>query len=332
MTLPRGPHPALAAWAALRSSGAARGALVTLVRADGGASRALGTHLAVADDGRAFGSVTIGGCADGRAMDTARRVIASGQAEQVTLPLSEEDALALGLGCAGNVDLVVQPVSLANADASTHAFDAASGAVQRGESACVATRLNAPNGFVALAGADVPRSTGIVDRNDERWFAERLEPVRTLLVVGANDIAAALCDLSATLGWRAVLVDSRDDVLAQPRFASASERVAAIAHEAVSARLLAAPGAAVVIVAHDYRLELPVLREALRAPRYVGMLGSRKRGTAMRQMLVEDGLVAEEVSRLRTPIGLAIGAEGPAEIAVSIVAELVQAWRGAGLA
>lgn len=330
MTVPRGAHPALAAWAALRASDASRGALITLLRADGGASRSLGTHLAVSDDGRAFGSVTIGGCADGRALEVARRVIEEVQPERITLPLSEADALALGLGCAGDVDLLVQPVMLQPPDSTTLAFDSAADAVVRGAAAVLATRVTGEGGFTMISDLDAPPETGVFDLGGAQWFAERIEPVRTVLVVGANEIASALCELTALLGWHTVLVDARDEVLAQERFAAASERVSAIAHEAVSARLDVMPNAAVVIVAHDYRLELPVLRHALRGvPRYVGMLGSRKRSAAMRAMLEEDGLTADEVARLRSPIGLAIGAEGPAEIAVSIVAELVQAWRTA---
>src|SRR5450432_3641927 len=99
MTAPAAPHAALAAWAALRASGAGRGAHVTLIRAHGGAARNLGMHLALADDGRAFGMVTIGGCADGRALEAAQRVLRSERGEQLTIPLSEEDALALWSCC-----------------------------------------------------------------------------------------------------------------------------------------------------------------------------------------------------------------------------------------
>jgi Xanthine and CO dehydrogenases maturation factor, XdhC/CoxF family len=153
--------------------------------------------------------------------------------------------------------------------------------------------------------------------------------VRTVLVVGATEIAAALCQLMAPLGWRSVLIDPRDELLAEARFASATERHAALPAELVSARLGGA-STVVVLVAHDYKVELPVLRVALRAETpYVGMLGSRKRGAAVRAMLAEDGLDADALARLRTPIGLSIGAQGAAEIALSIVAELIAVWRGA---
>lgn len=353
MTPPRTGHPALDVWSALRASGAARGALVTLVHADGGASRSLGTRFAVADDGRAFGSVTVGGCADGRALQAAMRVLASGTTERETLPVSEEDALALGLGCAGDVDLVVERVALDGDDPLARAYDVALEVVDAGEAAALVTPLDGAGGRLlvradggyagatgdavrdaagAVLGAEALRdgaAAGLRDAGGATWFVEPLPPVRTLLIVGATEIAAALCALAATLGWRTVLLDPRDDVLAQPRFAAATERVPSIPAEIVAGHMGEGTGPAVVVVAHDYRVELPVLRAALGggAP-YVGMLGSRKRGATMREMLAEDGLDPTAVGRLRTPIGLAIGAQGAAEIAVSIIAELIATWRG----
>jgi xanthine dehydrogenase accessory factor len=189
----------------------------------------------------------------------------------------------------------------------------------------VATALAA----AALRAGDA--GGGLHEAERERWLVQLITPTRTLLVVGATEIAAALCTLVAPLGWRTVLIDPRDELLAEARFAAASERHAALPAEVVAERLGRAD-TAVVVVAHDYKVELPVLRVALRgAAPYVGMLGSRKRAAAVRELLAEDGLSAAELARLRTPIGLAIGAEGAAEIAVSIVAELIATWRGAAL-
>ena len=355
MTMPvaRAPHPALAAWSALRAQASGRGALVTLVRADGGSSKPVGAHLALAEDGRAYGSVTIGGCADGRALAVAAEVLRSGVRERITVPLSEDDALALGLGCAGDVELLVERVGFDAGDPLRASLDAADSALERGMRAVLVTPLGNVAGrlFVAEDGAraggtgddardrasaalavaalrDGDAAVGVHESVDEQWLVQLLTPVRTVLVVGATEIAAALCQLMAPLGWRSVLIDPRDELLAEPRFASATERHAALPAELVASRLGGA-STVVVLVAHDYKVELPVLRVALRANTpYVGMLGSRKRGAAVRAMLAEDGLEAEALERLRTPIGLSIGAQGAAEIAVSIVAELIAIWRG----
>ena len=352
----RAPHPALAAWTALRAEAEGRGALVTLVRADGGSSKPVGAHLALAQDGRAYGSVTIGGCADGRALSTAEEVLRTGVRELITVPLGEEDAVALGLGCAGDVELLVERIGFGAADPFVVAMDAAEAALERGVRGVLVTPLGGGAGRLlvgedgtraggtgsaqrdaaaaelaaaALRGGDA--ALGVQEAGGERWLLQLLTPTRTLLVIGATEIAAALCTLAAPLGWRTVLIDPRDDLLAEPRFATASERHAALPAEVVAQRLGSA-STAVVVVAHDYKVELPVLRVALRgdAP-YVGMLGSRKRAAAVRDMLAEDGVSPAELARLRTPIGLPIGAQGAAEIAVSIVAELIATWRGVAL-
>ena len=350
----RAAHPALAAWVALREEAAGRGVLVTLVRADGGTSKPVGAHLALAEDGRAYGSVTIGGCADGRALTAAAQVLHDGVRELLTVPLGEEDALALGLGCAGDVELLVERVGFGAADPLAAAMAAAEAALERGVRGVLMTPLDgAPGRLLVVEDGTRAGSTGSAQRDaaaatladgawrsgdaaigvqevgGERWLVQLLTPTRTLLIVGATEIAAALCAMVAPLGWRTVLIDPRDELLAEARFAAASERHAALPAELVAERLGNA-STAVVVVAHDYKVELPVLRVALRADTpYVGMLGSRKRAAAVRGLLAEDGLSATELARLRTPIGLPIGAQGAAEIAVSIVAELIAAWRGA---
>ena len=352
----RAPHPALAAWTSLRTHASGRGALVTLVRADGGTSKPVGAHLALCEDGRAFGSVTIGGCADGRALSVAGAVLRSGSRELLTVPLSEDDALALGLGCAGDVELLVERVGFDAGSAFDEAMRLAEQALDRGVRVVLVTPLGAAAGrlvvcddgsqagsvgddarndaAVSLARAALhagDAGSGVQEAGGERWLVQLLTPARTLLIVGATEIAAVLCALAAPLGWRTVLIDPRDDLVAEPRFAAASERHAALPAEVVAAQIGGA-STAVVIVAHDYKVELPVLRVALRANApYVGMLGSRKRAATVRAMLAEDGVSDAEIARLRAPIGLPIGSQGAGEIAVSIVAELVAAWRGAHL-
>ena len=348
----RAPHPALAAWTSLRDKASGRGALVTLVRADGGKSKPVGAHLALAEDGRAYGSVTIGGCADGRALAAAEQVLRNGARELLTVPLSEEDALALGLGCAGDVELLVERIGFEPGDPLAAAMGAAESALERGVRGALVTPLDGTGGrlFVCDHGVrtgftgsarrdetaaalarrslrDGDASAGVQESEGERWLVQLLAPTRTLLIVGATEIAAALCAMVTPLGWRTVLIDPREELLAEPRFSTATERHAALPAEVVGDRLGGA-STAVVVVAHDYKVERPVLGVALRsAAPYVGMLGSRKRAAALRALLAEDGVSEAQLARLRTPIGLPIGAQGAAEIAVSIIAELIATWR-----
>jgi xanthine dehydrogenase accessory factor len=97
----------------------------------------------------------------------------------------------------------------------------------------------------------------------------------------------------------------------------------------IAASLPATPTTAIVLVAHDYKYELPVLRHALRSNAgYVGMLGNRKRGAAVKQLLAEEGFSDAELARVHTPSGLNIGAASAAEIALSILAEIVATHHG----
>jgi len=160
---------------------------------------------------------------------------------------------------------------------------------------------------------------------------ERIAPADTLVLVGASDVGAALARLAASLGLRVVVVDGRERYATRERFATADEVLVGMPSDLVRPYLIA--GAYVVLAAHEYKYELPILREALRAPvRYVGMLAGGKRAEAVRSLLREEGLTAEEVDRLHSPIGLDIGGREPEEIALSIAAQLVAVREGKPIA
>jgi xanthine dehydrogenase accessory factor len=130
------------------------------------------------------------------------------------------------------------------------------------------------------------------------------------------------------LGMRVVIVDGRERMATRERFPSVDEILIGMPSEIMEA-LQMTQRMYVVLVAHDYKYELPVLRAVLRADAgYVGMLGSRRRGATIRAMLAEEGLTALELSRLHSPIGLAIGAKSAAEIALAIAAEIVAVREG----
>ena len=158
-------------------------------------------------------------------------------------------------------------------------------------------------------------------------FLDVHAPPLTMVIVGATHVAMPLARLAADVGLRTVVVDPRERFATRERFPDASELRVGIASELV-ASLPLGPTTLVVVVAHDYKIELPVLRVALRsrAP-YVGVLGSRRRGAALRELLAEE-LAPDELARLRVPIGLDVGARDAAEIALSILAEAVAVARG----
>ena len=185
-------------------------------------------------------------------------------------------------------------------------------------------------GLVELA-AGIRRS-GIVELEGSRVFAEVYGPPPRLIVIGAVDTGEALCAAARALGWHTVCVDPRARFATRDRVPSAEEIVLEWPDQAL-ARLKPDRDTAVVVLTHDDKFDIPALVSALRTKAfYVGALGSRVAQARRREKLVEAGLTRAEIERLRGPAGLDVGADSPAETAISILAEALalRAGRGGG--
>jgi xanthine dehydrogenase accessory factor len=153
-------------------------------------------------------------------------------------------------------------------------------------------------------------------------------PATTLLIVGAGEIATSLTRIANELDMRTVVIDGRDRYATRERFPDADEIRVGMPSEIV-AEYRATPQVGVILVAHDYKYELPVLRALIRSNvGYLGMLGSKKRGAAVRALLTDEGFTDDELARVHTPIGLDLGGKSPAEVALSILAEVVAVRSG----
>jgi xanthine dehydrogenase accessory factor len=301
-----------------------RVAMATLVGARGGSPRPLGSKLFVGAGGRLLGSVSIGGCVDARVVEHGDRLLRENRSERLTVVVDDAEALELGLACGAEFDLLIEPVSLRGNDPAVTAYEAATRISRSGREAFVVTTIDAGSTHRAV-------TTEPVEGMEPGRFVERLAPSDTLVLVGASDVAASLARFAATLGLRVVVVDGRERYATRDRFASADEVLVGMPSELVRPHLTA--GAYIVLAAHDYKYELPILREALRSPvRFVGMLSGRKRADAVRALLRDEGMSAEEVARLHAPIGLDIGGREPEEIALSIAAQLVAVREGKPIA
>ena len=333
-----------------------RAALATLVAAAGVTPKKAGSTMWVSEDGSLLGSVTIGGCVDTRVIERAEHVITSGAPELLRMTLGDEDALELGLTCGGEVEVLVQRVDPRIVDdATVLAYEFARTAHESGRASMVVARLDRRErlavdesgatagtlgdelldlraGEAALQRLARAEASGVerltYEGGDASLFFERLAPPETVVIYGASQVAMSLVIYARELGMRAVIVDGRERMATRARFPLADEIFVEMPSE-FAERVRATKQTYVVLLAHDYKYELPVLREVLRSDaRYVGMLGSRRRGESIRSMLKEDGLSPAEVGRLRTPIGLAIGAKSAAEIALAIAAQIVAVREG----
>jgi xanthine dehydrogenase accessory factor len=288
-------------------------ALATVVSTWGSAPRPRGSHMLVHADGRFEGSVS-GGCVEGDILDTAARIIAGEPFEVKTYGVADDSAWQVGLPCGGEISVMVQPVSAAGFDPEL--FDRVNEARADGRSLTVHTDL-------ATGHSDLrPLETGTV-------FANRYDPPRRLLIVGAVQIAQSLAALAQTLGIDTVVIDPRGRFLTEERFPGVTldDRWP---DEAVAA-WKPGPATAVVTLSHDTKIDDPALLAALASDAaYVGALGSRRSHAARRERLAASGVTPEQLDRIDGPVGIDIGAIGPAEIALSIAAAMVGAFHDRG--
>jgi xanthine dehydrogenase accessory factor len=349
---------------ALRA-GERRVAMATLVATRGTSPRREGAKMWVGEGGRVLGSVTIGGCVDARVIAESGEVIAAGEPRLLSIALGDEDAWDLGLACSGTLDVLVEPVELAPDDAVVRAYDLVRAEGERqGRAAVVVVPLDgAPGGgarerLVVLADGSAAGSLGepALDEAARRialevirdggartvavegegrtasLFFELHAPPTTLIVFGATHVAQPMVAMARTLGWRTVVVDGREHFATRDRFPDADELRIGILGD-IAEQLAYGASTIVVLTAHDYKYELPVLRAVLaRDPAYVGLLGSRRRGRAIRDFLRAEGVPDEKLRRIHVPVGLDIGARTAEEIALAVLAEAVAARAGRPIA
>ena len=142
-------------------------------------------------------------------------------------------------------------------------------------------------------------------------------------------MAMPLVTLARTLGFRTVVVDGRPRFATRERFPDVDDLRIGIPSELIR-EIPLLPSTALVLVAHDYKYDVPVLKHALGTPvGYIGLLGSSRRGAAILNILREDGIAESALERVRVPIGLDLGAQSAPEIALAIIAEVLAVQRKA---
>jgi xanthine dehydrogenase accessory factor len=192
-------------------------------------------------------------------------------------------------------------------------------------------RVGAELDGLAESAAEIRRN-GMVEWEGARVFAEVFGPPPRLVVVGAVDTAEALCAAARLIGWRTICVDARAKFATAERIPSADELVVAWPEPAFD-QIRPDRDTAVVVLTHDEKFDQPALRGALASEAfYIGALGSRRTQAKRLEKLREAGVAEAEFERIAGPCGLDIGAESPAETALSILAEImaVRAGRAGG--
>ena len=305
-------------------AGGERAAVATVVDTRRAAPRPLGSRLAVSESGLLFGSVS-GGCVESDVAVQAREVLAGGEPRLLPYGIADEDARSVGLPCGGEIDVFVAPVS--DAELISRLREAVE-AGERGRLTTVVEGERVGEMLLELdggAGADRP---ALIQEDGQTLFVEPLAPPPLLLVIGAVDLAESLCGVAGQLGWRSAVADPRRSLLTAARLPSAGSLLEGWPEDAL-ARAGTDDQTAVVVLAHDEKIDIPALSWALRSDAfYVGALGSRRTQALRRERLLEEGLSEDDVVRLNGPAGLDLGGETVEETALSILAEIVAVRRG----
>jgi len=302
----------------------ASGALATVARVRGSTPVPAGTKMLVGAEGRLIGSVG-GGCVEAEVIGAALEAQRRRAPTLLTHHLNADLAGDLGLSCGGTVDIFVEPL-LAEPSylrVLESAATAESGLVR------TATEWGSGGGgpiktFERL-DASAPGAAATLTR-DGRFVEERLLLAPRVFVFGAGHVGAAITRAAAAAGFRVVVIDDRVEYADPARFPAGVDVLAADIDDALMRyELLAAD--AVVIATRGHRDDALILERVATSPAgYVGLLGSRRKKVVVTKGLKAAGVPAKSLQRVRVPVGLAIGAITPEEIAVSVVAELI-AWR-----
>jgi xanthine dehydrogenase accessory factor len=302
-------------------------ALATVVAARRSAPRPLGSQLAVSESGELAGSVS-GGCVEGDVFGQACEVLAGSAPRLLEYGITDELAFSVGLPCGGDIEVFVAEEDPA---ISARLLEA----IERGEHATHVVAIRGERiGEQALLvdGADGVGDPALASLPDEELFVQHFGPPPRLVVVGAVDTAEALCAAARLIGWRTAVVDARAKFATAERLPSAEDIVHEWPEEAF-ARLGLDRDDAVVVLTHDEKFDQPALSGALASGAfYVGALGSRRTQSKRIEKLREAGVGDAAIERISGPCGLDVGAESPAETAVSILAEImaVRAGRSGG--
>lgn len=285
-----------------------KAAIATVIETWGSAPRRAGAHLVIRDDGLFEGSVS-GGCVEGDVIAAAADVIADNAPRRLEYGVADARAWEVGLACGGRIAVLVQPVS------------------EAGFAPALADRLGK-----ALASGESVRVTtaddGVSREGEGEGFARLYEPAGRLMIIGAVHIAQALVPMAELLGYVPLVVDPRGSFAAAERFSHIS--VDSRWPDEALADWKPDGASAVVALTHDPKLDDPALIAALNSPAfYIAALGSRKNQAIRRERLAAAGFDDTALARIHGPAGLAIGAENPAEIALSIAAQMIAVRRGA---
>jgi len=301
-------------------------ALATVIETWGSAPRPVGSQLVISGAAEIMGSVS-GGCVEGAVVEEALEALESGACTVLEYGIADEEAFAVGLACGGNIRILVEPVGVGQGPA-TALLQAL--AARRAAREPVAYSVNLQSWERALLGPEdaLAADRFVTDKsglNGECFLGIHNPPLR-MVIVGAVHIAQPLVQMARLCGFDITLNDPREAFASALRFPQET-----LLHdwpdEALAGLVLDAR-TAVITLSHDPKIDDPAIIEALKTPAfYLGCLGSSRTHAKRVARLTAAGVSATGIARIHAPVGADIGAKTPAEIAVSIMAQITERLR-----
>ena len=309
-------------------------AIARVVKTWRSSPRPAGSSLVVSADGEMMGSVS-GGCVEKAVVARALKVIKSGESVLVDYGVADEDAWEVGLSCGGALSVFIQPFFANDLWEEMRRADQE----QNGRllitdlDATGANQLLSPDEARSLAGSLSEaslklyntRQHGRVEADGKLYFQQTLPPKPRMFMIGSAHISSELTGLAHQYGFETILIDPRDTFAKKTHFDSAPGQVhVKWPQEALPAYSLG-PHDYIVILSHDPKIDDEALKIVLKTDvAYVGALGSRKTHAKRVARLQSYGFSDEEIARIDAPIGMDIAANSAAEIALSILSQVIK--------
>lgn len=310
-----------------------RVALATVISTWGSAPVPVGGQLAIASGERFEGSVS-GGCAEADVIAEAADVLAEGRAKVLEFGVTDDIAWRAGLPCGGTIKVLLEPL---DHERDVALLDRILAARRSRRMLAIVTNVATGERLVLEEGTAMPPEVArclaagksrLIETEENSDFVQAIVPPVRLIIAGATHIGQILAGLAQRIGYEAIVVDPRAAFATEERFGGTPT---INAWPETSLRALALDGrTAVVALTHAAHIDDEALAAALRSPcLYIGALGSKRTQANRVERLRKAGFSDADLGRIHAPVGLAIGAEGPAEIAVAILAEIIKVVRGA---
>ncbi len=305
-------------------------ALARVTEVIGSAPRPIGSAMVIGASGQFLGSVS-GGCVEGSVIQSAEEVLRTGQATTLRFSGDADPLTEIVLGCGGSEAVFVERIDQGG-DLSP-VFAALLDQCSIDDTVTLLTVLQSePAHWLldesgAVIAADVVRDPDLAAGGSGAAFAHDFQAPIRLVIVGADAVGQAVAQLGQFLGWPVTVVDPRAAWLSPLRFPLAT-RIVRWPDEALP-ELPLDSRTALVVLSHDPKIDEPALQVALRSGAgYIGALGSRRAHIDRMQRLRDAGLSDQELARLHAPVGLDLGGREPAEMALSVIAEIVASRHG----